>query len=424
MITRDGELRIGGIPAATLAERYGTPLYVYDADTIRDRYRQVVDAFGSRYDRFQLHYAVKANSNPTILDLLHSEGAGFDCGSPAEVWAAREIGAAPADILYTGAYNRPDELAAVVEQGVTVNLDARYALDQLPVTPETVSFRVNPGIGQGRHGLVFAGEDAQFGVPEDRVVDAYRAAQEQGADRFGMHMMTGSNNRDPAYFEQVTGKLLAIAGRVRDEVGITFDFIDIGGGLGIPYRPDDTPLDLAETAERVVDTFTDGIAEHDLGEPALRMEPGRYLVGEAGVLLTQVTGVKDGGTPFVGVDTGMHHMIRPMLLDAYHEIVPVDEPSRDATGEKTVVGPICSSTDVLAEDRELPDVAQGDLLGVMNAGAYGFTMASNWNTRPLPAEVLVEDGDHRIVRERQSAPDIFHGTALADREPPRRSRER
>jgi diaminopimelate decarboxylase len=415
MIERNNELAIGGVPAGELAAAYETPVYVYDAATIRDRYNTVVDAFDSHVDDFHLHYAVKANSNPAVLDLLHAEGAGFDCSSPAEIRAAREVGAAPEDILYTSAYTREDELAYAIDEGVAVNLDGPYLLDNGPAAPDALSFRVNPGIGDGDHGLVFAGEDAKFGTDEASIVDAYREAQEQyDIDSFGIHMMTGSNNRDPAYFEQVTETLLDIAADVSAETGIAFDFVDIGGGLGIPYEPDDEPLDIMETADRVTTAFEEGKEGYDIGEPELWMEPGRYLVGEAGVLLSRVTGVKESGKMFIGVDTGYHHMSRPMLLDAYHEIVVANDLAREPTGEKDVVGPICSNVDVLAEDRSLPDVERGDLLGVMNTGAYGYVMASNFNTRGRPPEVLIDAGEPALVRERESWTDIFEEAGSQD----------
>lgn len=413
MIRREDELVIGGVHAQHLVETYETPLYVYDAATIRDRYAAVETAFTDRYENTRLHYAVKANNNPSILDLLLEEGAGFDCGSPAEIWLAKQVGAEPEDILYTGAYNRADELAYAVEQGVTINLDAPYLLEKLQEVPERLSFRVNPGIGDGEFGLVFAGEDAKFGTAEERVVEAYRAAQENGVESFGIHMMTGSNIRDPTYFERITSKLLDIAGTVRAETDVPFEFVDIGGGLGIPYEPTDEPLRIEEMADCVTATFKEKTSEHGLGEPELWMEPGRYIVGEAGVLLTQVTGVKNTGKTFVGVDTGMHHMIRPMLLGAHHEIIVANDLDRGDISRKDIVGPICSSTDVLAADRAMPDVRNGDVLGIMNAGAYGFTMASNWNTRSLPAEVLVEDGEAVVIRERQEWDDMFAGTRLS-----------
>ncbi|MDY6777655.1 MAG: diaminopimelate decarboxylase [Candidatus Nanohaloarchaea archaeon] len=414
MIDRTGSsLQIGGIDATAIADRYDTPLYVYDQETILERYHEVRDAFQERYSNFRLHYAVKANSNPAILDLLKEEGAGFDCASPAELWLMDQLDVPRDSVLYTGLYNREDELAFAQEQGMRINLDSRQLLEKLDQVPETLSFRVNPGIGRGKNGLVFAGENSKFGVPEERVVDAYRAARDRGVERFGMHMMTGSCILDPDYFQQITERLLEIAGRVRSELGISFEFIDIGGGLGIPYEPEEERLPLEETAEKVTSSFRQGIEDHNLGEPDLIMEPGRYIVAESGVLLTRVTGTKQatGGKEFVGIDTGMHHLIRPMLLDAYHEIVVANDLEREKDSAKNVVGPVCSNTDIMAEERNLPTLEQGDLLGIMDAGAYGFTMASNWNTRRLPPEILVDDGSAELIRDRQSFEQLFQNTS-------------
>jgi diaminopimelate decarboxylase len=410
MIERDDQLRIGGVSTTALVDEFDTPLYVYDQETIRERYNEVVDTFRQYYDDFDLHYAVKANSNPAILQTLHDEGAGFDCGSPAEIRLVRKIGADQEEILYTGLYNRRDELDYALEQGVPINLDSDVLLDKMDRLPETLSFRVNPGIGRDNFGLIFAGEGVKFGVPEEEIVDAYRKAADRGVERFGMHMMTGSCVLDPDYFQTVTEKLLEIAGRVSDELDIEFEFIDIGGGLGIPYRQDEDRLDIDETAHKVTETFKQGIEEHGLGRPELRMEPGRYLVAEAGVLLTQVTAVKETDRTFVGIDTGMHHMIRPMLLDAYHEIVLASDLEREPDGPKTVVGPVCSSTDTMAEDRDLPPVEDGDVLAIMDAGAYGYVMASNWNTRRLPAEIMVTEDGPELVRGRQSFKQMFQNT--------------
>lgn len=412
MIERERKLEIGEISADELAEEFDTPLYAYDKETIQDRYRRLEEAFGSRYENFEIHYAVKANSNPEIVRTLVEMGAGLDCASKAEMMLASEL-VDSRNIIYTGPFNREDELQYAAEKNVTINLDGTYLLDKFDKFPKKICFRVDPGIGKGKHGLAFGGGDTKFGVEEDEVVEAYRKAMEKGAEEFGIHMMTGSCVLDPEYFEQITERLLDIAGRVREELGIEFEFIDIGGGLGIPYEPDEEPLDLEETAERVTEMFRQKADEHDLGRPELRIEPGRFLVAESGVLLTEVTGVKEKGRKtFVGTDTGMHHMIRPMLLDAYHEIVLANDLERPVESEKDVVGPVCSSTDVMAEDRPLPRVEQGNILGIMNAGAYGFTMASHWNSRPLPAEVMVEDGQVNVIREREGLKDLFHGTSM------------
>jgi len=405
------KLEIGGLKAEEIVEEHGTPLFVYDAEMIREQYRELDEAFSSRYDDFMINFAVKSNFNPSIAELLVDEGAGLDCASKAEILLANKIGAD--EVMYTAPYNRKDEIEYAIEHGATVNLDSIFLLKKIDEMPEEICFRIDPGIGDGDHGLVFGGGDTKFGIPEERAVEAYRKAKKLGVEKFGIHMMTGSNVRNPEYFGQITEKLLEIAGEIAEELDIEFEFVDIGGGLGVPYRPGDEELDVERTAENITEKFQEEIKKHDVGRPQLRIEPGRYLVAQSGHLLSRVTGVKEkGGTEFIGIDTGMHHNLRPMLLDAYHEIRLAEDVEKPVDGKKTVVGPVCSSTDVMAEDRELPQMSEGDLVSIEDVGAYGFTMASHWNSRPLPAEILVDDGEAEVVREREGLRDIFHGTEL------------
>ena len=405
------KLEFGGIEAIEIAEKYDTPLFVYNAEKIKEQYRRLERAFSSRYGDFQINFAVKSNFNPSIARLLVEEGAGLDCAAKSEIVMANEVGSE--EVMYTAPYNRKDEIEYAIREGAIINLDSIFLLDKIDDMPDEICFRIDPGMGEGDHGLVFGGGDTKFGIPEDRAVEAYRKAKERGVERFGIHMMTGSNVRNPEYFGEITEKLLEIAGDISEELGIEFEFVDIGGGFGIPYRPEQDELDIEETAENVTEKFIEGIEEQDIGSPELRIEPGRFLLAQSGHLLSQVTGVKEkGGTEFIGIDTGMHQNIRPMLLDAYHEILLANNLERASDGKKTVVGPVCSSTDVMAENRKLPKMKQGDIVSIEDIGAYGFTMASHWNSRPLPAEILVEDGDTSLIRERENLEDIFHGTKL------------
>jgi diaminopimelate decarboxylase len=407
------KMRINGVSAEEIAEEYGTPLFVYNADKIREQYRKLEKAFGSRYEDFRISFAVKSNFNPEIAEILVEEGAGLDCAAKSEILLANKVGAD--EIMYTAPYNRKDEIEYAIENGATVNLDSIFLLNKIDDVPEKICFRIDPGIGKGDFGLAFGGGDTKFGVPEERAVEAYRKAEERGVEQFGIHMMTGSNILDPEYFAQITEKLLEIAGEISEELDIEFEFVDIGGGLGIPYKPDEDELDVQKTAELVTEKFREGITNYDIGEPELRIEPGRYLVAQSGHLLTEVTGVKEkDGKEFVGIDTGMHHNIRPMLLDAYHEIKLASDPEKEIEGEKNIVGPVCSSTDIMAEERSMPEMEQGDLLSIEDIGAYGFVMSSHWNSRPLPAEVMVDNGKSSIIRERQKLRDIFHGTKLGE----------
>lgn len=410
MIEREDVVSIGGLDLEALADAYGTPLYVYDASMIASNYERLQHAFAEAGLPVSIHYAMKANTNPAIVELLGDLGAGFDCASLAELTLALEC-VDPADVLFTAPYTPAVELQRAVDAGVCVNLDGAYLLGQLQHLPERLSFRIDPGHGPTTAGLGFAGSAAKFGIDEELAITAYQAAADRGVKSFGIHMMPGSGVLDPAYFERVTDALFRLAASITDRVDITFDFIDIGGGFGIPYRPDQSPLAIDTVARGVADRFDAHLETGSGSRPDLVVEPGRYLVGNAGVLVTEVTGIKHKvDHTFVGVDTGMHHMLRPMLLDAYHEIIPVTAPERDPVMEADVVGPICSTVDTLASERPLPELSVGDRLAVMDVGAYGYVMGSHFNSRPRPAEILVDDGSAAVIRERETTADIFAGT--------------
>ncbi len=412
-----GQLGIGGVPALDLARRYGTPLYVIDEDRIRSNYRRLAGAFRRGYRDTAVHYAVKANTSLAVLSILRQEGAGADCAAPAEIEIALRVGFRPAEILYTAAFPSPAELDFARRAGVVVNLDSDGPLEALAREgrPPVLSFRVNPGAGRGKHGLIFAGPNAKFGLLPPRALEAFRAARSLGFERFGIHMMAGSCVLDPEYFRELTASLVEFAGEVRRSVGIGFEFVDIGGGFGVPYEPEEAALDVDRVAEEVTAAFRDGCTREGLGRPRLVLEPGRYLVGDAGVLLTTVHGRKDGDTALVGVDAGMHTLLRPALYGAYHPMLSAGALREAAAAPVHVVGPICENTDVLARNRALPPVAVGDVLAVLNAGAYGFAMSSQYNGRPRPAEVLVHCGEHELIREREGIDDLLRHQSVPER---------
>lgn len=436
----NGLLYIGGVSTLELAEKYGTPLYVYDEQTIRNRYRKLVSTFSKYYPKFKCFYAVKANNNLAVLKILKEEGAGLDCSCPAEIYLAEKAGFSKDKVLYSGVYHTNAELEFGVRAGVTMNLEDVSQIDRLVAIckklnnwPEVLSFRINPGMGKGNvAGNVFGGKDAKFGVIEDQAVQAFKKAQESGFKRFGIHMMTGSCVLDSNYFEAVTSKLLDICGKIRKELGIKFEFVDIGGGFGVPYRPGEKDLDLDYAAQKVAKVFADKVAKYDLGDPELKIEPGRYITSESGILLTRVHSIKNGYKRFIGVDAGMNTLLRPALYNAYHEIyvanklnehLLTNEASKKPTflmsdkekqklgWEKVnICGQICENTDQFAKDKFLPHIEEGDLLVLLNAGSYGFAMGSQYNNRPMCAEVLVNQGitksTHELIRRRQGFEDL------------------
>jgi diaminopimelate decarboxylase len=299
-----------------------------------------------------------------------------------------------------------------------VNVDSLSQLDRLlsMAVPSLVSMRVNPEIGAGHHAhVITAGRESKFGVWEEDALRAYAKAKKVGVERFGIHMHVGSGVLDAKPFVLALEKLLSTAKRVHEQVGVEFEFIDMGGGLGVPYRPEDKELDLTLFAGTVLALFKRRIDEYGLGKPFFCVEPGRYLVSDAGVLLSAVNTVKI--TPFkkfVGVDAGFNTLVRPTMYGSYHHMLVANKLGFPEEETYDVVGPICESGDVLARDRRLPKIEEGDLLAVLNAGAYGFAMSSQYNARPRAAEVLVKNGKCALIRERKSLEDLLSGQQVAE----------
>jgi diaminopimelate decarboxylase len=405
---RGGQLVVDGLPLAALAERHGTPLYVTSERRLRANARRFLAAFRARWPDYRLLYALKANPNPALVRVLATEGLGADCSSPAEIRIAHEAGIAPERMLYTAAYPSDRELDFALRAGVPINLDDPALLPRLLAlgSPSCLSFRINPGPGaSGPEGLHFAGRGAKFGVSLTRAIAGYRAARRAGIERFGLHTMPGSNVLAPEHFARVGRFLGHAARRVAREASVSLDFLDAGGGFGVPYRPDERALDLPRVAAGLTDALAAALGPKFGTRPALCHEPGRYLLADTTVLLTRVTHVKRASPLLVGVDAGMQTLLRPALYGAYHPVHPV----RPRTGPRrtvNVVGPVCENTDVLAARRRLVEPEIGDLYAIGNAGAYGFSMASQYNTRPRPAEVLVDRGRAQTIRRAEDFGDL------------------
>jgi diaminopimelate decarboxylase len=414
----EGERRaVEGVPLDDVAERFGTPVYVTSETRIRERARAVRGAFAARWPRYRLLYALKANPNPALVRILQNESCGADCSSPAEIRIAREAGIPAEHCLYTAAYPSDRDLSAALAAGVGINLDDPALLPRLLRlgAPTTLSFRVNPGrTAAGPEGLRFAGHRSKFGTPLERLRPAYADAHRAGIPQLGIHTMPGSNVLEAGHFRRVGEFLGAAVRTIRSAIGDSLDFVDAGGGFGVPYRPEESGLAPGSIARSLTSGLRRGLrGAADGFPPTLLNEPGRFLVADSTVLLTRVTHVKDGPTPWVGVDAGMHTLLRPALYGAYHGIYSVRRP-RGRTRRVTVVGPVCENTDVLAARRALPELRVGDLLAIGNAGAYGFSMSSQYNTRPRPAEVLVTNGRANLMRAAETFDDLVRRTELPE----------
>jgi diaminopimelate decarboxylase len=412
----NGKLHFDGVSVKELAEKFDTPLYVISETRIRQNYKRLHNAFARNYRKIKIFYAAKANSNLSILHVLKSEGAHLDAVSPGEVFVALAAGFPSERIMFTGTSVRNDELRFLIDSNVTLNIDSLSQLNRLLklTVPKVLSVRINPEVGAGHHShVITAGKESKFGLWEDDAIEAYTKAKKAGVERFGIHMHVGSGVLDVEPFLLALNKLLSITKRVHDETGINFEFIDMGGGLGVPYKPEEKELDLTTFADQALSLFKTKVAEQGFDEPAFCIEPGRYLVSDASILLTRVNTVKT--TPFkkfAGVDAGFNTLVRPAMYGSYHHILVANKLEEAEEDVYDVVGPICESGDALAKSRLLPKINEGDLLAVLNAGAYGFAMSSQYNGRPRAAEVLVKNGTYELVREREQLENLLSGQKM------------
>lgn len=408
---RKGQLFINGVSTEKLAEKFDTPLYVISEQRIRDNYKRLHEALAQNYPKTKIFYAMKANSNLAILKILENEGANVDTVSPGEVFMALTSGFTAERMLFTGTSVRNDELKFLADSNITVNIDSLSQLQRLLKisVPEVISFRVNPEIGAGLHShVITAGKETKFGLWEKDAIAAYTKAKRAGVKKFGIHMHIGSGVLEVKPYLLALEKQLALAKLIHEQVGVNFEFIDVGGGIGVPYKPEDKKMDLKVYAEKVLTLFKTKIQQYGLGEPYFYIEPGRFLVADSTILLTRVNTIKT--TPykkFVGVDAGFNTLIRPAMYDSYHPILVANKPMTTEKEKCDIAGPICESGDLLAKERELPKIREGDLLAVLNAGAYGFSMSSQYNARPRAAEVVVNNARHKLVREREDFDDLI-----------------
>ena len=390
-----------------LAAHYGTPFHVYDEVGIRETGEGLKKAF-SAIDGFREYYAVKALPNPRILQLMKEMDFGFDCSSIPELIMSRELGGRGEDIMFTSNNTDPAEFQkAAAEGGCVLNLDDISLIDKVPEFPELICFRYNPG--PRRTGNIIIGNpvEAKYGVTHEQLVDAYRKAQARGAKRFGLHTMVASNELDYTYMVETARMLLEITALVEKELGIRFEFVNIGGGFGIPYKPEQAPLDLTSMAREIVAQF-DAFREQHGYAPRMYMESGRFMTGPHGCLVTTAINHKDTYRKYVGVDACMSSLMRPALYDAYHHIDVISKVAPEETEVYDVVGSLCENNDKFAVQRELPKIAEGDLVVMHDTGAHGHAMGFQYNGRLRPKELLLRaDGSVELIRREERVEDYF-----------------
>ncbi len=389
-----------------IASHFGTPFHIYDESGIRATGAQVKEAFAGA-GAFREYFAVKALPNPAILTVMHSMGFGFDCSSIPELLLARSIGARGEEIMFTSNNtSEEDFIAAAEDGGCILNLDDISLVAKVPVMPDLICFRYNPGNRRTGNAIIGRPEEAKYGVSHEQIVDAYRQAQQRGATRFGLHTMLASNELDYTYMVQTAAMLLEMCRRLELELDIRMEFINIGGGMGIPYTPEAKALDMTAMGQEISQLMQDFREDYDYC-PALYMESGRFMTGPHGVLVTRVINRKEIYRSYVGVDSCMSALMRPGMYGAYHHI---EAPGRENEPEEVVdvVGSLCENNDKFAIQRTLPRLTEGDLIVIQDTGAHGQAMGFNYNGKLRPQELmLLEDGSVALIRRAETVEDYF-----------------
>jgi diaminopimelate decarboxylase len=407
---RANELYAEDVPVKKLAEKYGTPLYVYSYNTLLRHFKAYDDAFNG-YPHI-ICFAVKSNPNTSVISLFAKQGGGADIVSGGELYVALKAGISPKKIVYAGVGKTADEIRFALKSKILMfNVESENELKEIDRVAgmmkkkAPIALRINPDIDPGTHPYITTGmKKHKFGIPIEAALEYYRIASKlKNINVVGVHKHIGSQITKIAPFVDALKRILILIDRLNEQ-GTEIKYLDIGGGLGISYKDEEPPVpkDLAKN-------FIPLLEDRKL---TLIMEPGRSIVGNAGILVTKTLYLKEGeDKEFVIVDAGMNDLIRPSLYDAYHRIEPVVKNKRE-TVLSDVVGPICESGDFLARGRELNRVKQGEYLAAMSAGAYGFSMSSNYNSRPRAAEVMVKGKEHFLIRKRETYEDLVRNMKI------------
>jgi diaminopimelate decarboxylase len=413
---KHGHLHIGGVDTVALAQEYGTPLYVTSEDRLRDNYRR----FAAAFPESKIYFAAKSNNSLVVQRILAQEGAGADAFSDGEIYLARLAGIPAGKILFTGNSKTDSELRYAVDAGTMVSVDSRDELAALSKIADAagkeveIAFRVNPDVDAKAHPKLATGlKKSKFGIPRGQIVSVYREARKlPGVRPVGIHCHIGSQILETSPYAEAMAKMMDLVEAVSGFVDL--EWVDLGGGFGIPYQKGVKTPTPRDWADAIVPVFRERCKKLGI-RPELHLEPGRYVVADTTVLLMQVNTVKQASSHFVATDAGFNTLIRPAMYDAYHEAVVANRADEAPAGTYTIVGPICESGDILAPDRLLPAVKKGDVVALLDAGAYGFCMSSQYVGRPRCAEVLVHAGQAELIRKRESYDDLLQNQVMPGR---------
>ncbi|MCF8091565.1 MAG: diaminopimelate decarboxylase [Desulfotignum sp.] len=386
---------------------FGTPFHIYDETGICDNCDFLNTTF-SPVEGFKEYFAVKALPNPSIMAVLREKGFGFDCSSVPELSLARRTGATGEDIMFTSNNTSLDQFRQAMDHGGSIlNLDDISLISKLPRVPELISFRYNPGPERSGNHIIGNPVEAKYGVSHNQIHKAYETAIQMGVKRFGIHTMLASNELNHTYMIDTADMLLEIITELYKKFAVCFEFINIGGGLGIPYTPKDHPFDLTAMARGIIGSL-ERFRAKNRWTPRLYMESGRYITGPHGVLVTRVINHKHIYRDYVGVDASMSALMRPGLYGAYHHVHVHGKESLPASGPVDVVGALCENNDKFAVQRLLPKTCEGDILVIHDTGAHGHSMGFNYNGHLRPKELMLKkDGSVALIRRAETMADYF-----------------
>lgn len=393
-----------------ITAEYPTPFHLYDEKAIRENTRALYRVF-SWAEGFKNYFAVKACPNPTILKILKEEGMGVDCSSLTELILAEKVGFRGEEIMFTSNDTPDEEFIEAARLGAVINLDDIRHIDNLERSagiPELVSFRYNPGDTRSGNVLIGLPQEAKFGVTRDQIVEAFRIAKNKGAKRFALHTMVASNELDENYFVETARMLFELAVKIKDEVGVPVETVNMGGGLGIPYRPEEKPINPVNLAAEIHALYEDIIVPASLAPVKVVFECGRLITGPYGYLVSRVRHVTSKYKEYVGLDASMANLMRPGIYGAYHHITVPGKEEEPHDRIYDVTGSLCENADKFAIDRHLPPIEPGDLVVIHDTGAHGYSMGYNYNGKLRSAELLLrEKGDVQLIRRAETIDDYF-----------------
>ncbi len=390
-----------------IANHFGTPFHIYDEKGIQETGQLLTDTF-SEFEGFREYYAVKALPNPRILEIMKNMGFGFDCSSISELIQSRQIGGRGEAIMFTSNNTSKEEFhCAFSDGGCIINLDDISLISKLPAMPDLICFRYNPGPGRRGNSIIGNPEESKYGIHHNQAVEAYKTAKDLGAKRFGLHTMLVSNELDYTYMVETTKMLLDLVETISEAVGISFEFINIGGGFGIPYTKETPPLDIQSMAKEIAQCF-EMFRERNGYAPNLYTECGRFMTGPHGVLVTRAINEKNTYRKYIGVDACMSSLMRPAMYGAYHEISIHGKEQDEKNVIYDIVGSLCENNDKFAIQRNLPEISCNDLVIIHDTGAHGHAMGFNYNGKLRPKELLLKsNGSVELIRREETMDDHF-----------------